>query len=70
MEARENEEKRLQTLSDQTSEKGKDYANGTDAYVRLLQELDNACNDQITDSQCASDSSCKCILCITENQIN
>ena len=63
MKARMQEEKRLQSLSDQTVGKWRTYADGYESYVSLLQELDEICNDSVTDSQCPGAIGCLCILC-------
>ena len=61
MKSRQEEEKRLRELSQKTIEK---YNITTEKYIELLQELDEYCNDGITDSQCLHPSeNCKCILC-------
>ena len=63
MKPRIDEEKRLQELSDKTVKEWERYADGVEAYVTLLQELDAICNDTVTDSQCNEPEGCKCILC-------
>ena len=63
------EEERLSKLSDITLSKYERYATDVDAYIRLLQELDEICNDFITDSVCSNSATenCLCILCKNKN---
>ena len=63
------EEKRLQALSDETVAEYREYAENPHAYLQLLQQLDEICNDYISDSVCNSTSSdCNCIVCMINQE--
>ena len=64
MKARQDEEKRLNLLSDKTVIK---YNITIENYIDLLKELDKLCNDGINDAVCASPTlNCPCAFCQTQ----
>ena len=64
MKGRLDEEMRLQDMSDKTVEQYASFADDPASYVRLLQEMDDCCDDDIIDSACSDTTGrCKCFLC-------
>ena len=63
MTGRREEEKRLQMLSEKTVSENSHYLD-ENAYIEILQELDEHCNDGIRSSICSNpNDNCICILC-------
>lgn len=68
MEGRRVEERRLQVMSDRTVSEYISFADDTDAYLQLLREFDDCCDDNIVASHCVEDDGCNCIICNSVDQ--
>ena len=68
MKGRIEEDQRLLKLSEETVSQYLPYADDIEAYLNLLREMDDLCEDGITDSVCDNISdNCKCVICHCEN---
>ena len=64
MKFRQEEEVRLDKMSQKTLQVYLPYADDIDLYIGLLRQLDMSCDDAIFDSKCKDTSgTCKCVIC-------